>query len=165
MQRIYSKITMFLSLLIFWIILSGEINKRQIIIGVIASAVALAVSEAVLYRFRSSRVKIPSAYRIIWFSGLVGIEIFKAAYEHIIRVLTGAEEPKVIKVRLDIMDEFSIALISNAITLTPGTITVEILKNQLTVIGFAKDEEDIKKIKDTILNVYQKPFLHKRRKR
>lgn len=160
MQRIYNKITMFLSLLAFWIILSGEINKRQIIIGIIASAISLAVSETVLYRFRSSRVKVPKAYKLVWFAGLVGIEIFKAAYEHIIRVLTGAEQPKVIKVQLDVKDEFAVALISNAITLTPGTITVEILKNQITLIGFAKGEEDIKKIKDTIIKVYQRPFLH-----
>lgn len=165
MQRIYNKITMFLSLLAFWIILSGEINKRQIIIGIIASILALIISETALYRFRSSRVKVPSAYKIVWFAALVGIEIFKAAYEHIVRVLTGAEQPKVIKVQLDVKDEFAIALISNAITLTPGTITVEILKNQITVIGFAKDEHDIKRIKDTIINVYQKPFLHTRKKR
>lgn len=164
MQRIYNKITMFLSLLAFWIILSGEINKRQIILGIIASMLVLIISESVLYRFRSSRVKIPSPYKLIWFSGLVGVEIFKAAYDHVIRVFTGAEKPKVIKVQLDVKDEFAVALISNAITLTPGTITVEILKNQITLIGFANDEEDIKNIKDTILKVYQRPFLHKMEK-
>ena len=141
------------------IILSAEISKRQIILGLISSFLVLIISEALLNKSRSSRVKIPRAYRILWFSLIVAWEILKAAYEHILRVLSGSEVPRVIHVKLDVEDEFSVAMISNAITLTPGTVTVEVFYNRLTVIGFANTEKDIDNIKNTILKSYQRPFL------
>lgn len=159
MRKFYNKITMFVSLFIFWIILSGEINKRQIILGSLSALVVMIISDVLLSKSRSSRVKVQRVYRILWFGFLVSIEIFKAAYEHIIRVLSGSETPRVIHVKLDVKDEFSIAMISNAITLTPGTVTVEVSHNRLTVIGFANNEGEIAAIKNTIINVYQKPFL------
>lgn len=159
MRKFYNKITMFVSLFVFWIILSGEISKRQVILGSISSLIVMIISDVLLNKSRSSRVKVQRAYRIIWFSCLVAVEIFKAAYEHIIRVVSGSELPRVIHVKLDVKDEFSIAMISNAITLTPGTVTVEVSYNRLTIIGFANTEKEISAIKNTILNVYQKPFL------
>lgn len=159
MKKIYNKITMFISLFIFWIILSGEISKRQVILGSISAIIILVISEVLLNKSRSSRVKIPRAYRIVWFVFLVAIEIFKAAYQHVIRVFSGSDFPRVMHVKLDVHDEFSVAMISNAITLTPGTVTVEISANKLTVIGFASNEKDIDKIKYTIMKVFQKPFL------
>lgn len=159
MRKFYNKITMFVSLFVFWIILSGEISKRQIILGAFSALVVMIISDFLLNKSRSSRVKVQKAYKILWFSYLVGLEIFKAAYEHIIRVISGSEFPRVIHVTLDVKDEFSIAMISNAITLTPGTVTVEVSYNRLTIIGFANSEQDIADIKNTIINVYQKPFL------
>ncbi|MGB3368857.1 MAG: Na+/H+ antiporter subunit E [Acidaminobacteraceae bacterium] len=159
MRKFYNKITMFVSLFLFWIILSGEISRRQLILGSISSLIVIIISDILLNKSRSSRVKVQKVYKIIWFSCLVAVEIFKAAYEHIIRVFNGSELPRVIRVKLDVKDEFSIAMISNAITLTPGTVTVEVSYNRLTIIGFAKNEKEIADIKNTILNVYQKPFL------
>lgn len=159
MRKLYNKITMFVSLFAFWIILSGEIDKRQILMGIFSALIVIIISDILLNKSRSSRVKLPRAYRIIWFCALVSIEIFKAAYEHIIRVLSSSECIQVIHVKLDVKDEFSIAMISNAITLTPGTVTVEVVSDRLTVIGFANNEKDVDAIKHTIINVYQKPFL------
>lgn len=159
MRKFYNKITMFVSLFAFWIILSGELNKRQMIMGAFSALTVMIISDILLNKLRSSRVKVQRAYKILWFAYLVAIEIFKAAYEHIIRVLSASEQLRVIHVSLDVRDEFSIAMISNAITLTPGTVTVEVSYNRLTVIGFANTEKEIAKIKHTIINIYQKPFL------
>ncbi len=56
-------------------------------------------------------------------------------------------------------DEFAIALIANAITLTPGTLTMQVHDQTLTILGFADSIEEVDEIKRVVIEKYQKPFL------
>lgn len=146
-------------LLIFWLILSGDFGFRTLLSGMLCSSAAIYFTEVLLKRYGSTPVWINFHYHIIWFLGIVFVEVFIAAYNHILRIISGGEKSVILDVELDIDDEFVIALIANAITLTPGSLTIGINGKTLTVLGFGETREDIEELRSVILNRFQKPFL------
>lgn len=149
----------FITLLLFWLVLSGEINTRTLITGFMSAGFVLAASEYSLRRFQSSHVLIRYHYHILWFFAIVLFEIFLAAYHHIQRVLAGEDRSVIFELELDIQDEFAVALIANAITLTPGTLTMQVHDQTLTILGFAETDEEVEEIRSVVLTKFQKPFL------
>ncbi|WP_430885760.1 Na+/H+ antiporter subunit E [Fusibacter sp. JL216-2] len=149
----------YIVLLLFWLVLSGTFDARVLITGLFAAAVVLLASEYSLKKFESSHVFIRYHYHILWFFGIVLIEIFLAAYQHIQRVLAGEDRSVIFELDLSVEDEFAIALIANAITLTPGTLTMQVHDQTLTILGFADSIEEVDEIKRVVIEKYQKPFL------
>jgi len=158
----FNKSLLFVSLVLFWFVLSGDINSRQIISAFFCSGLTVYLTNEVFSRSGSQAVKLPSVWRILWFVIIVLKEIFKAAYAHILRILSGEDKAKIFRIYLDLTDEFAVAMIANAITLTPGTITLGIEGNKLVVVGYAKNRDEVKAIKETVLREFQKPFLEAR---
>lgn len=154
-----SKVLLFISLIIFWFVLNGDFSLRQLFSAIVCSGLTVFLTGEVFLRSGSKPVRIPSAWRILWFVWIVLGAIFKAAFMHILRILSGEDKAKIFKVHLDVTDEFAIAMIANAITLTPGTITLGMDGSKLTVVGYAKNKEEVKALRNEILNEFQKPFL------
>ena len=154
-----SKLLLFISLVIFWFVLNGDFDMRQLFSALLCSGFTVYLTREVFNRSGSKPVKLPHAWRIVWFIAIVLREIFKAAYTHIVRILSGEDKAKIFRIHLDVKDEFSIAMIANAITLTPGTITLGMDGNKLVVVGYAKNRDEVKAIKETVLVEFQKPFL------
>ncbi len=63
-------------------------------------------------------------YGIEFFVVLV-VEIIKAVFDTTARNLKGDVDPVVVEIRPDLKRPVSLAILSNTITLTPGTITVD----------------------------------------
>ncbi|MBN2897365.1 MAG: Na+/H+ antiporter subunit E [Clostridia bacterium] len=154
-----NKVALFFSLMIFWFVLNGGFDVRQFVSALFCSGFTVYVTSELFKRSGSQPVRIPSFWRIVWFVGIVFKEIFIAAYAHILRIISGEDTAKIFRVHLDVTDEFAVAMIANAITLTPGTITLGMDGNKLVVVGYAKNKEEVKDIKSTILVDFQKPFL------
>jgi len=68
--------------------------------------------------------------------------IFKSGISAIPRILTGNDKTKTIKYVSGCKDDFALSLLSNAITLTPGTVTLDITKNELTVLCFTDSKNN-----------------------
>ena len=150
---------LFLSLFLFWMILAAELNYRQIISGIFISIFSVFISDKIFKKIEIDHVRMISIWRILWFSQIVIGEIFIAAYKHIIRIIKGEDIAEIFDVELNVTNELSIALISNAITLTPGTMTLRIYENTITVLGFASSEKEVEEARNIIVNKFQKPFL------
>lgn len=153
-----NRILKWFSYLFFWLLLEMKFSTQTIVQGIIISTIVLALTEKIFKKTNIMQVKGQPFWRMIWFFFIVVLEMLKAAFQHILRIIAGDDEPVIIEVDLNVRDEFVISLISNAITLTPGTITIKVDRNRLTILGFAKNEFEKKQIKYTILNKFQKPF-------
>lgn len=159
MDKAIRRVISFFSLFMLWMILVCDFNARQVISGAVISFFSLHISEKIFKKVDVEHVKMISIWRLCWFFSIVMGEIFVAAYKHIIRIIRGDDIAEIFDVELNVTNELSIALISNAITLTPGTMTLRIYGNRITVLGFASSEKEVLDAKDTILNKFQKPFL------
>jgi len=151
-----------ISYLIFWIVLSGERAMLKILNGSLGSVTVLIITEKTFQKTKVEHVKGQPFWRLLWLFFIVVVEMFKAAFQHIVRIIVGDDVPVILDIELSISDEFIVTLIANAITLTPGTITLKTNGNIITVLGFAKDEFEENEIRHTILTKFQKPFRRSR---
>lgn len=149
-------------MMFFWIVLNGKADLKVIIYGTIFSVLTIALTYHVMFELDDNIIQLPPTWRFIWFGGIVLISIIQSSFEHILRILKNESDFVTFYVTLDTKNIVIITLIANAITLTPGTITLDVEEATLKVIGFARTEEEINNMKKAIID-YQKPFLYRRR--
>ncbi|MBD3222336.1 Na+/H+ antiporter subunit E [bacterium] len=107
-----------------WLLLTGSFGTENIVLGVVLSylMLALAVGRG---EQRGYVQRLPAAVRLF---GYFLVELIKAnaqvAWEMIDPRHTMS--PGVVEVPLDLKTPFAITLLSNLITLTPGTLTMEV---------------------------------------
>lgn len=141
---------LFLFLLVFWFLLQLNLRLETIIAGlVIAAAVTLATFN-VLYDRYGYMYHSVNARTILVYVAFLFIQIYKASVLFIYNLLTHKYEPVVFEIELDVDDPVLVGIISNSITLTPGTITIEtdMKRHTIKVLTFAKpgvSQEELEK--------------------
>ncbi|MBE6877702.1 MAG: sodium:proton antiporter [Ruminococcaceae bacterium] len=127
---------MYILLLLFWIILNGKITAEILVFGVvIAAAIFWFMCKYLDY---SPRYELCVARNTIWiltYFVVLVIEIFKSAIAVYKRVYSKKIEiqPQMVFFDVDIESEFLRFVLANSITLTPGTITVDVNDNHFCV--------------------------------
>ena len=127
---------MYILLLLFWIILNGKITAEILIFGVVLSAAVFWFM--CKYLEYSPRYEIFVAKNLPWillYFFVLIIEIFKAAITVYKRVYSRKIEiqPQMVFFDVDIKSEFLRFVLANSITITPGTITVDVDDNHFCV--------------------------------
>ena len=127
---------MYILLLLFWIILNGKITTEILIFGVVLSAAIFWFM--CKYLDYSPKYEICVARNILWilvYFFVLIIEIFKAAITVYKLVYSRKIEiqPQMVFFDVDIKSEFLRFVLANSITITPGTITVDVDDNHFCV--------------------------------
>ena len=156
MKSIRINYKLLLILYVFWILLTLSFTPINLIMGFMASLIATIASRGVLYDNRLYKYKIPKLRILVKYLIVLLIEIYKSSFSYILRVIKGDCNPVIIEVELEIEDIFVITMIANAITLTPGTITVDTNKNKLSVLSIKDEGEEVAK---NIKEKFEKLFL------
>lgn len=127
---------MFLLFFFAWIVFNGKITTEIVVLGlVIAAAVFAFICKFMDYSVQKEK----RFYRkFLFFCGyafLLVKEIIKANMAVIRMCLTQKEvmEPVIVKFRTSLKKEVTRVILANSITLTPGTITVSLEEDELTV--------------------------------
>lgn len=119
-----------LVLFLLWLLLSERLNLYHMGLG-LASAFAIAWFNT----DRSSLHEKTLPLRIVWyFPWLIG-RIMQSGF-HLSKLILNPAlpiDPKMIRYRTALREESGIVLLGNSITLTPGTITVELNTHELIV--------------------------------
>lgn len=137
-------IAVFILSLIFWFLLTFKFSVPNLIVGSVASAVC----SAIFGRYYFQNVyKYLQPWRWFWF--LVYLTVFiweciKANFDVAYRVLHPAMpiKPGIVKVRTSLKSEFAKTLLANSITMTPGTITVDIIDDDFYIHWIYVSSED-----------------------
>lgn len=115
---------------LIWLLMSASLNLFHVGLGLLAAfGVAWFNTDRSVSRFAIRRL------RIVWyFLWLVG-RIVQSGFHLSLLILHPALpiDPKLIRYRTKLREEASIVLLGNSITLTPGTITVELNSQDLVV--------------------------------
>lgn len=157
------KLVMPTALYLFYILLSGSISVRVLSSGVVVTGLVVLVLDYFDRMEHRKPIGHISWWRIVWFFLIVLSEVFMAAYQHILRVISGDDDPVFFDVYLDVEEELAIMLIANAITLTPGTLTVQVSGQMIRIVGFAKEQDDVVKLARVVVRRFQRPFLYKKK--
>jgi multicomponent Na+:H+ antiporter subunit E len=128
-------VTVFILSMIFWFMLTFEFTFSNFIVGVAASL----ITSLIFTRFFVKDVyKLIQPHRYFWF--LVYLVVFireciKANIDVAYRVLHPAMpiRPGIVKVKTTLKSDMAKMLLANSITMTPGTISVDIIDDYLYI--------------------------------
>lgn len=120
---------LFVILFGFWLLLTFDVSTNNLIVGGVA---ALLVSSYFGRFFIRKYQKIINPRRYFWFIVYLFIfiwECVKANFDVAYRVLHPAMpiKPGIVKVKLALKTNIARTILANSITMTPGTITVDII--------------------------------------
>jgi multicomponent Na+:H+ antiporter subunit E len=151
-------IAVFILSLVFWFMLTFEFTISNIIVGVVASA----ISSAMFARFFIKNVyKLVQPRRYFWFIVYLVVfiwECLKANLDVAYRVLHPAMpiRPGIVKVKTTLKSELAKMLLANSITMTPGTISVDIIGDYLYIHWIYVSSEDPAVYTEIITGAFEK---------
>ena len=116
---------LFFVLLVFWFLLMWDLGLQTVLAGVFICGVVTMMTHNVLYDddgyvYHAIKLRTIVVYVVFLF-----VEIYKASFIYVYNLLAHHYEPVVFDIELDVEDAVLIGIISNSITLTPGTITID----------------------------------------
>ncbi|AMW33558.1 Na+/H+ antiporter subunit E [Fervidobacterium islandicum] len=118
-----------------WLVLTWTIDPQEIIVGLIVSAVISVIFKR-YYNIKLSAKFIPGLFKFVFVYIPVFIwEMLKANLDVASRVV----EPKVkvkpgfVRIKTDLKGDVAKLTLANSVTLTPGTITVDIKDDELYI--------------------------------
>ena len=128
-KKLPAVITTFCLCFVFWLLLTWSFTAQEMIAGAVVSlAVALFsydffIHEDALWLLKPAKLGALFAYIGTFFAELV-----KANVDVAKRCFGGCKDinPGIVKVPVDLPDGYAEAMLANSITLTPGTITLDI---------------------------------------
>ncbi len=151
-------ITLFILSLIFWLLLTFELTVPNIIVGCVASAIC-----AFFFgRFFITNVyKLLQPQRYFWFIIYLFVfiwECLKANLDVAYRVLHPAMpiRPGIVKVKTTLKSDLAKMLLANSITMTPGTISVDIIDDYLYIHWIYIRSEDPEVYTGMITGAFEK---------
>ncbi len=141
-----------------WLLLTGTLKKDELIIGGF-SLVLIAVlfyGYSDLYRAVKITPKIILFYPLYLFIFLK--ELLKANIDVALRVINPALpiNPGIVAVKTDLKSPLSKLILANSITLTPGTLTVDIKDDTLFIHWIDVRNKDIESVTKDISSKFEK---------
>lgn len=126
--------TLLILVIILWVAMSGEISLANVGTGFVLGLILLAAGGGAM-NFRNVSMptdKIPlRLWRLARFIAYFLVELVLAGFSVFLSILNPSRlRPGVVAVPLDLESDFEITLLANLITLTPGTLTLEVFKDQ-----------------------------------
>ena len=164
MKNITPIVKVFIGMFLLWMLLNFNLNLITIIFGILVSILVSFLTYGILYDesgFVYRGIKIHFLFMYIFV--LIGM-IFKSAFLFIINMFKSDYVPIVFRIVLNLDDPIKVAIIANTITLTPGTITIDIEDNAIVVMVLAKKDTPPKLLEKQIRDKYEKLFISKEKR-
>lgn len=128
MHKYFRFILTFLFLMLFWLVLTLNFQITSILIGMGTSFLISLLTynffiqddEGINSRF------IRTIFYLFLYIFVLLYEMFLASLDMLYRIITVDINPEIVMVKSSIKSDLGILLLANSITLTPGTITVDI---------------------------------------
>ncbi len=134
----------FILLFIFWLILSASLMAADLVLGAISSAVAACFAVLALGRALDNGFTLPVLLRLPFFGAALVWEIIKANIDVAMIILNPhlPIDPRVTSYRTFLRGDLQKTFFADSITLTPGTVTLEVDGDILRVHCLAAHHEE-----------------------
>ena len=129
----HAVVSTFILCFCFWLLLTWSLDTQELIAGAIVSLVAALfcarffIHDKAFWFFRPARLGALIAYIFVFLW-----ELIKANVDVAKRCFSGCTDvnPGIVKVPVDLKQDYAQAMLANSITLTPGTITMDIAEQE-----------------------------------
>lgn len=147
------KVTLILVLALTWVALTGTLTLPSFVMGLLLGCVIVH-----LFARRATKVldlHVHHVWPLIQLCFIFAYELLMANLSVLVKVFSPKLniKPGIIKVPIDIEGAFWITMLANMVTLTPGTLTVEVAPNNkflyVHCLNIDNEAQTIASIKDT----------------
>jgi multicomponent Na+:H+ antiporter subunit E len=151
-------VPLFILSLVFWLLLTFRFTAANIITG---SVVSLACSLIFTGYYLKNTIKFLQPKRYFWFVVYLFVfiwECIKANIDVAYRVLHPAMpiRPGIVKVKMNLSSDMARTFLANSITMTPGTISVDIIGDYLYIHWIYVRSEDPEVYTGMITGAFEK---------
>jgi multicomponent Na+:H+ antiporter subunit E len=151
-------LALFILTFLFWLLLTFKLSADNLIAGAVA---ALITSLLFSKYFFKNVVKFIQPQRYFWLVVYLFIftwECIKANFDVAYRVLHPAMpiKPGIVRVKTDLQSDFAKTMLANSITMTPGTISVDVIDDILYVHWIYVSSTDPKVYSQKIAGRFEK---------
>jgi multicomponent Na+:H+ antiporter subunit E len=119
-----------------WFVFHLQFDLKILISGLIASLAMTLFTSSVVYDQSGFKFKNISLWLLIRYLFVLIIEIFKSSWTYIFTIFNQRFEVVVFDMVLSFRDPIKVAMVANSITLTPGTVTVDVNQETITIMAF-----------------------------
>ena len=120
-------IVVFILLMAFWIPFSGMFDAFHLTLGVLCCAFVAIISHRFLFEDFSREGKLKKAFRFVAYLPWLLYQIILSNIHVVKMVLNPSKiDPQIIRFKTKLKSDLSMVTLANSITLTPGTITMDI---------------------------------------
>ncbi|MGX5665564.1 Na+/H+ antiporter subunit E [Rhizobium daejeonense] len=130
-----------LPMAVIWLAVTGSATLHNLLLGLVVSGLSLS-----LIREQTKTTGYPvRPLRVSLLIGLFFVELAKSAFKVAVLVVKPKMEikPGIFAYPLTVKGDFEIALLANLITLTPGTLSVDVSEDRKTLYVHALDCSDV----------------------
>jgi len=125
----------FAVLLAVWLLLVGTTRRDELVAGVVAALLVTAVAGPRLGIFTGIRLTLAAPFHLLAYLGSFAVALVRANLDVARRVVSPSLpiRPGVVAVRTGLKSRLGRLVLANSITLTPGTLTVDIQGDTLLI--------------------------------
>jgi len=133
--RIVRIIITTLYLMVGWLLFSGTLELASLITGVFFSLVVALLT----YRFfiaeneAGRRALFPRVHLLVVFALLLVFKMYVASFKVLFDLLRGRVNPRIVHFRTRLKSDVARVILANAITMTPGTVSIDLDDDHLVV--------------------------------
>lgn len=154
---IYTFIVMF----IIWMAFTTSLEPAELITGVIISLILALFTDRI---FSCCGLKVLMPHKIIYFIQyffVFMIALFKSNFDIAKRVLTPSLpiNPGIVKFNTKLTNSFARLVLANSITLTPGTLTIDVIKNTFYIHWIDVKSDDSEVVYKEIAESFEKILM------
>ncbi len=155
----------FIFLFLIWILFSASFDSYSISIGIVGSFIVTIISFRAFIPFHQSHIGyvVANPFFLIVFLFYLIFSIYYSSFKMLKAICNGESNVKIVHFRTHLHSDLARMLLALSITLTPGTICVDLNDDHLVVNWFnsntVHNKEAGHKIKGTIEKILQKVFL------
>lgn len=134
-----------LTLMLFWLMLMGSLDGQVVLVGLVASSVIALLFRSGLTFFTEMRLNPTAISSGFIYYGYFFKELVKANFTMAALVVSPdlPIKPGIVKVRTKLKSRMGRLMLANSITLTPGTLTVELEGEWLYVHWVQMQTDDV----------------------
>lgn len=158
MTRAAEQVKLFAILFVFWLLLNGALSPAVLATGAVAAGAIALLSGAAQSFLTGYRLVPRSLTATLVFAGFFVKELVKANLQ-IARIVLSPSlpvQPAIVRVRTTLKEPVARLLLANSITLTPGTLSVEIQGEWLYVHWVVAETTDAEAATQTIVKGFER---------
>jgi multicomponent Na+:H+ antiporter subunit E len=141
-----AKFATFVIMLVFWVILSGMFDAFHLTLGVISCVLVAHFSGKMLFAGLKIEAQARQVFGMFiytpWLLWAIVVSSLEVAYIVLHPKMLEKMDPQLIRFKTKLKSNFARVTFAQSITLTPGTITVSVQDDEMTIYALTKSAAD-----------------------